>query len=138
MAELKTKRNAVSVQAFLGGIADATRQRDCRTLVAMMKQATGAKPEMWGTSIVGFGLRRYVYASGRGGDWFIVGFSPRKQDLTLYLMGGLAGHEALLKKLGKHRTGKACLYIKRLADVDTDVLRDLIGKSVERVRRTTT
>jgi hypothetical protein len=129
VAELKTKPNEASVARFLEGVADPARREDCRVLVRLMREATGAQPRMWGTSVVGFGSYHYRYASGRGGDWFRVGFSPRKQDLTLYLMSGLAPHAALLGKLGKHKTGKSCLYIKRLADVDRKVLARLVAAS---------
>ena len=129
MSELKTKRNRASVQAFLRGIEDATRRQDCRTLVTLMKQATGEKPEMWGTSIVGFGSYHYKGASGREGDWFLAGFSPRKQNLTLYIMAGFDEYDELLDKLGKYSTGKACLYIKRLEDVDQSTLKKLIRQS---------
>lgn len=131
MAEMKTKETKASVQKFLKGIKDDDRRRDCTALVELMKEVTQAQPRMWGTSIVGFGSYHYKYASGREGDWFIVGFSPRKQDLTLYLLPGLAGRETLLSKLGKHRTGRSCLYVKRLADVDPVVLRQLVERSVK-------
>jgi hypothetical protein len=137
MAELKTKPTAASVEAFLDAIADEGRRRDCRTILKIMKRATGSPPKMWGKSIVGFGSYHYRYATGREGDWFVVGFSPRKQDLTLYLMGaGFTGYGALLKKLGQHKTGRACLYLKRLADVDLDALRELVEASVAQIART--
>lgn len=136
MAELKTKRTARSVDAFLRGIKDEQRQKDCRALVTLMKQATGAKPEMWGAGIVGFGSYHYKGASGREGDWFVTGFSPRKQNLTLYLISGFKGAEGLLKKLGKHsKSGGSCLYLKSLADVDLEVLRQLVERSVAAVRK---
>ena len=135
MAELKTKRTARSVDAFLRGITDATRQKDCRALVALMKSATGAKPEMWGPSIVGFGSYHYKYASGREADWFLAGFSPRKQNLTLYIMGGFKGADSLLKKMGKHTTGGSCLYLKGLADVDMPALKRLVERSVAEMRK---
>jgi Domain of unknown function (DU1801) len=138
MAELKTRRTRASVPAFLGGIANEERRRDCRRMVQLMKRATGAEPKMWGTSIVGFGSHPYRYASGREGFWFQTGFSPRKSDLTLYFMAGLAGHRALLGRLGKHKTGKCCLYIKKLSDVDLAVLRELIEKSVKQLARSRT
>ncbi len=135
MAELKTKRTARSVEGFLRGVEDDERQKDCRALVALMKQATGAQPEMWGPSIVGFGSYHYKYASGREADWFVAGFSPRKQNLTLYIMSGFKGAEGLLQKLGKHTTGSSCLYIKSLADVDNAALRKLVERSVAEVRK---
>jgi hypothetical protein len=135
MAELKTKRTKASVDAFLAKIADEGRRKDCKTLVRILKKATGAKPEMWGPSIVGFGSYHYKYESGREGDWFLSGFSPRKQDLTLYLMGGFEGRGDLLAKLGKHKTGRACLYVKRLSDVDLAVLQELATESVKTLKR---
>ncbi len=134
MAELKTKRTEASVKDFLDNL-DEARRPDCSKLVRMMKKATGAQPTMWGPSMVGFGSYRYRYASGREGDWFIAGFSPRKSDLTLYIMAGFARYDALLSKLGKFKTGKSCLYIRRLADVDTQVLEDLVGASVEHMKQ---
>jgi hypothetical protein len=131
MAELKTKKTKASVAAFLNGIEDERIRKDSKTIARMMKDATGASPKMWGTSIVGYGSHHYKYASGREGDWFLTGFSPRKRNLTLYLSYGLEKQGALLKKLGKHKTGKACLYINKLEDVDTDVLRELIERQVK-------
>jgi hypothetical protein len=136
MAELKTKRTAHSVDAFLRGIEDEQRQKDCRALVTLMKQVTGAKPKMWGAGIVGFGSYHYKGASGREGDWFVTGFAPRKQNLTLYLVSGFKGAEGLLKKLGKHsKSGGSCLYLKSLADVDLEVLRQLVERSVAAIRK---
>jgi hypothetical protein len=130
MAELKTKPTGKSVEKFIAGIADEGMREDARAVLKMMKRATGAEPKLWGTSIVGFGDYRYKYASGREGDWFLTGFSPRKQGLSIYLMSGLASQEALLKKLGKHKTGMGCLYIKRLADVDSSILAKMIERTV--------
>jgi hypothetical protein len=134
MAELKTKPTTVSVTDFLESVNDEERRKDCFTVVKIMQKATGAKPRMWGPSIVGFGDYRYTNSRGRGTDWFLIGFSPRKSDLTLYLMPGSPRHGELLKTLGKHKTGKACVYIKRLADVDQDVLRTMVEESVEYLR----
>ena len=131
MTEMKTKQTEASVAAFLKGVGDETRRQDCEILAAIMKRAAKAEPKMWGTSIVGFGSYHYKYASGREGDWPVTAFSPRKQDLTLYIMAGFDRYEALLTKLGKHKTGKSCLYIKRLADVDLAVLKELITASVK-------
>jgi len=128
MAELKTKPSEASVGTFLAGVPDEARRADCQALVKLMKSVTKARPRMWGPSIVGFGSYRYKYDSGREGEWFLAGFSPRKSDLTLYIMSGLGPHAGLLRKLGRHKTGKSCLYIKRLADVDLDVLRELIER----------
>lgn len=136
MAELKTKPHDGDVDAFLEGIEDETKRADCRELVATMGEITGAPAKLWGPSMVGFGSYHYVYESGREGDWFEVGFAPRKRDLSLYVMSGFTGHEKLMAKLGKHKTGKACLYVKRLDDIDRDVLRELFERSVAYVRKT--
>ena len=130
MAELKTKETKASVAAFLNKISDVQRRKDCQTVLELMQRATGEKPKMWGSSIVGFGRYKYRYASGREGEWLVIGFSPRKTDLTLYIMRGFEESEALLAKLGKCKTGKGCLYIKRLDDVEIPVLKKLISKSV--------
>ena len=134
MAKIKTQRTNASVSAFLKGIADDVRRKDCQTLARIMKRAVGTAPKMWGPRIVGFGHYHYKYASGRENDWFLAGFSPRKQDLTLYLMSGLDRHDALVARLGKYKTGKSCLYIKRLADVDIAVLEELIVESVKHMK----
>lgn len=133
MAEMKTKQTAASVDAFLRGV-DASRQQDCRDLIAMMRALTGDEPRMWGPSIVGFGAYHYVYESGREGDWFLCGFSPRKQALTIYVMAGFEGQPELMARLGKYSTGKSCLYVKSLADVDRQALRDLVAASVRALR----
>jgi hypothetical protein len=135
MAELKTQKTTASVSSFLNAIPDDIRRKECRTVAKLMKDATGARPRMWGSTIVGFGDMRCKYASGREVDWFLTGFSPRKDSLTLYLMPGLDAHSALLKKLGKHSTGKSCLYIKRLEDVDQVVLKRLIADGVKAARK---
>jgi Domain of unknown function (DU1801) len=135
MAEPRTKKTDASVKDFLDRVADEQRRTDCRALVRMMKKATGASPKMWGPNIVGFGSYRYVGASGRTGDWPIIAFSPRKQALTLYIMPGFEGQGALMKKLGPHKTGKSCLYLKRLADVDGVVLEKLVHGSVAHMKR---
>lgn len=126
MAELKTRPNDNDVEAFIASVPEPARS-DCRELVAMMRSATGAEPVMWGESIVGFGSRHYRYASGREGDWFAVGFSPRARSLTLYLTGGVERHADRLERLGRHRTGKGCLYVTRLDDVDRDVLAAVVN-----------
>jgi hypothetical protein len=131
MAELKTKRTDESIETFLEGITDEKKRDDSRTVIEMMRKATKAEPKMWGPSIIGFGDRRYRYDSGREMDWFIVGFSPRKQNLAFYLSAEFESREELLTQLGKHSTGKGCLYIKRLDDVDPAVLRKLIDASVK-------
>jgi hypothetical protein len=130
MSQQKTIQTADSVEAFLNSIADDQRRKDCFSVLEIMKAATRTEPAMWGTSIVGFGRYRYKYESGTKGEWFLVGFSPRKQDLTLYIVSGLERYPALLKKLGKHKTGKSCLYIKKLEDVDLSTLKQLIKQSL--------
>jgi hypothetical protein len=129
LAELKTTVNDGDVNTFLESVADEQRRGDAKAVCRLMEEVTQQSPKMWGTSIVGFGSYHYKYASGREGDYLAVGFSPRKQNMTLYLMDGIDRYEELLAKLGKHSTGKSCLYIKRLADVDVDVLRDLVKAS---------
>jgi hypothetical protein len=131
MAELKTKTTRASVTKFLASIEDENKRKDSRTVLKMMKAITGEKPKMWGTAMVGFGSYHYKYASGQEGEWFLTGFSPRKQALTLYIMSGFSKYDALLKKLGKFKTGKACLYIKKLEDVHLPTLEELIRRSVE-------
>jgi hypothetical protein len=131
MAELKTKPTQITVTKFLASIKDEDIRKDCLTLAKLMTQATGAKPKMWGAAIVGFGSCHLRYASGRELDWFTTGFSPRKQNLTLYVIGGFAQYGTLLKKLGKHSLGKGCLYIKRLDDVHLPTLKKLIEQSVQ-------
>ena len=138
MAELKTKVSDRSVARFLAGIKDEKRRADRQTVLEIMKRVTGAEPRMWGSSIVGFGAYHYKYASGREGDWFVTGFSPRKQDLTLYLMGGFEKHAELMKKLGKHKTGKGCLYIKTLDDIHLPTLKKLIRESARDVTKAKT
>jgi len=136
MAELKTQPNEQNVEDFLNNVENETKRKDSFSILEMMKEETGAEPIMWGDSIIGFGSYQYKYASGRDAEWFLTGFSPRKQNLTLYIMSGFEEYDELLDKLGKHSTGKSCLYIKRLEDVDQDVLRDLVSKSVEHMRAT--
>ena len=130
MADLKTLPTQASVDQFLKGISDEKKRADCYQVLEMMRKATRAEPEMWGTSIVGFGRYHYVYDSGREGDWFLTGFSPRKQNLTLYIVGGFNQFPELMQQLGKHSTGKGCLYLKRLEDVDVKILRKIISQSV--------
>lgn len=131
-SELKTKVTEASVEDFLNGVENENVRADCRKISELMSLATGAPPKMWGTNIIGFGSQSLKYASGRELNWMIVGFSPRKANITLYLSTGEAWNEELLAKLGKHKTGMGCLYFKRLADVDEDVLKKLIGESVKR------
>lgn len=136
MAELKTKPTNEDVHAFINSIADEQRRQDSQAILALMQEATGAEPQMWGDSIVGFGHYHYKYASGREGDWFLTGFAPRKQNLTLYIMAGFEQYDTLLARLGKHKTGKSCLYLKRLADVDCDILRELVRQSAAHMAAT--
>ncbi|MCB0522377.1 MAG: DUF1801 domain-containing protein [Lewinellaceae bacterium] len=131
MAENKTQPTKVSVESFLNSIEDETKRNDSFTLRQIMQDITGEPAVMWGPSIVGFGTYHYKYESGREGDFMIVGFSPRKQNLTLYIMPGFARYDELMQKLGKYKTGKSCLYLKRLEDVDLEVLKQLIGESVK-------
>src|SRR5690349_12034950 len=135
MAELKTKVNDASVTKFLNTIEDKDAKKDSLEILKMMEQITKEKPKMWGSSIVGFGSYHYKGKSGREGDWMLIGFSPRKQNLTLYLMHGFDSHADLLKKLGKFTTGMGCLYIKRLDDVDRKVLKELVQVSVKRMKQ---
>jgi len=135
MAELKTKATTQSVERFLKGISDPERRQDCFAVAKMMEEITGCEPKMWGTSIVGFGTRRYKYDSGREGDWMLTGFSPRKQNLTLYITSGFDKYESLLQKLGKHTTAKSCLYIKQLSDVDLSTLKKIIRDSVKEAKK---
>lgn len=131
MAEAKTKPTKESVSGFIKKVSDKNRREDCLKVLEIMKDVTGEEPEMWGSSIIGFGRYRYKYESGTKGEWMITGFSPRKNDLTLYIMRGFDGVSGLMARLGKHKTGKSCLYIKKLADVDLGVLRRIVEKSVK-------
>jgi hypothetical protein len=134
MAEMKTKLTEVSPATFIKQVKDAQKRKDCEELVVMMKEITGKPPKMWGPSIIGFDQYHYKYESGREGDICLTGFSPRSQALTLYV-GGALNDEKLMAKLGKYKTGKGCLYIKTLADVDRTVLRAVVKKSVEETRK---
>ncbi|MAL03950.1 MAG: hypothetical protein CL625_06735 [Arenimonas sp.] len=129
-SENKTRATNADVDDFLAGVADPQRREDCQRVRKLMEAATGAPARMWGPAIVGFGVYHYRYESGREGDWMVTGFSPRKNDLTLYIMPGFARYPDLMARLGKHKTGKSCLYLKRLADVDMAVLEDLVRESV--------
>ena len=134
MAELKTKKTSASVAAYLNAIADKQKRSDCKSVARMMRDATGKRARMWGGSLVGYGSYDYKYASGREGTWFICGFSPRAQNITIYIMPGFSGFKILMNKLGKYKTGKSCLYIKKLEDIDQNVLKDLITGSVNEMR----
>jgi len=135
MAELKTKLNDQSVVDFLNRVPEEKKRRDSFTILQLMQEVTGEEPKMWGDSIVGFGSIHYKSASGREGDWMVTAFSPRKQNLTLYLMSGFDRHADLMKKLGKFKTGKGCLYINKIEDVDLAVLKELVTASVDHVRQ---
>lgn len=134
MAELKTRENDGDVEAFLASVENEKRRSDCRAVMDLMREVTGEAPRMWGDSIIGFGRYHYVYDSGREGAWFLTGVSPRKQNLSVYIMAGFDRYEELMAKLGKHQTGKSCLYINRLDDVDSAVLRELVAASVRHTR----
>ena len=134
MAENKTKPTKVSVTSFIAALPDATRRADAKVIVKMMQRATGEKPVMWGPSIIGFGHVHYVYESGREGDMPLIGFSPRSTGLVLYVLTHFPGEKSLLAKLGKHSTGKVCLYVKKLADVDQKVVEEIIVKAVASLR----
>ena len=134
MAENKTQKTGVSAEEFIASVENKRRREDGLTLLEMMREITGLDPEMWGPSIIGFGDYHYKYESGREGDMFLTGFSPRKQSLSLYIMAGFASYDDLLAKLGKHRKGASCLYINKLADVDMGVLHELVRESFEHAK----
>lgn len=136
MAELKTKKTNASVATYLNAIADEQKRADCKEIGKIMRDVTGNSPKMWGDSIVGYDSYDYKYASGREGTWPICGFSPRAQNISIYIMAGFSGFEKLMKKLGKHKIGRSCLYIKKLEDVDQKVLKGLITGSVKAMRKT--
>jgi len=132
--EVKTKVNNASVTDFLNSVADEQKRNDSFEILKMMKQISKEDAKMWGTSIVGFGSYHYKGASGREGDWMLIGFSPRKQNITLYIMPGFDRYQKLMKNLGKYSTGKSCLYIKRLSDVDVNVLKELMTASLKVIK----
>jgi len=134
MAELKTTKTKASVPEFLKGVADPGRRKDCQEVLKLMQSITGSKAAMWGTSIVGFGDYHYVSGSGREGDWFYLGFSPRRQELTIYTMGSLEKHRDLLDKLGKYKARGSCLYIKNLEDVNLKVLEKILVRAVNALK----
>jgi hypothetical protein len=136
MAEQKTKPINVSVADYLNTIENERVRQDCWAILNIMEEATKAKAQMWGPSIVGFGMYHYVYASGREGDSMQIGFSPRKQNITLYILGGFEQYDKLIASLGKCTRGKGCIYIKRLSDIDISTLKELIQKSITRVMNT--
>lgn len=130
MAVLKTQKNDHDVVEFLQGIENEQRKADCFALLDLFQQVTSEPPKMWGTSIVGFGSYHYKYDSGREGDWFLAGFSPRKQNLTIYIMAGFKEYEKIMENLGKYKTGSSCLYVNKLADIDQEVLKELMKASI--------
>jgi len=133
LAEIKTKQNAASVEDFINSVASEQKRIDSFALIEMMKKATKEEPKMWGTSIIGFGNKRYKSpTSGREVDWFVIGFSPRKANLTLYLTVTMGEHAAALKELGKHKTGGGCIYINKLVDIDIEALKKMIDTAVAR------
>ena len=136
MAENKTRATKASVTEFIKAIDDPVRRADVRKVATMMRKATGKRAKMWGSSIVGYGTYRYKYASGREGEFMMAGYSPRKQALTVYIMAGFSKYGSLMARLGKYKTGKSCLYIKRLSDIDEQILQRLINESVAYMRKT--
>ena len=136
MPENKTQSTKASVARYLDGIADKQKRADCKAVAKMMRAVTGKNAKMWGSSIVGYGTYDYIYASGREGSFFVSGFSPRAQNIAIYVMSGFSKHDSLMKKLGKHSTGKSCLYIKKLDDIDAKVLGSLVESSVKYMRKT--
>lgn len=135
MSDLKTRATDASVEAFIDAVDHPRRREDARTLLELMQRVTGEEPVMWGPSIVGYGSYHYRYASGQEADWPVVGFSPRRQNLSIYIMTGFEESDELLSRLGKHKTGKSCLYVNKLADVDLDVLETLVRASVAEMKR---
>lgn len=135
MSALKTRQNDGNVIAFLNNVADPHKKEDSLILLDIMKEATGEEPKMWGPSIIGFGKYHYKYESGREGNWFLTGFSPRKQNMSVYIMPGFEPFHHLTDQLGKHSTGKSCLYFKRLSDINRDILSRLIKESVEYMKK---
>jgi hypothetical protein len=135
MAENKTKQTKASVEKFIDSVTDNNIRKNCLTLVKLMKDVTEEEPKMWGKSIVGFGNYHYKYASGREGDFFLTGFSPRKQNLTIYILSGFKNYKALMKKLGKYKTSISCLYVKTLNDIDIKVLKKLVAESVRFMKK---
>lgn len=136
MAELKTKANDASVSEFLDAIEHDGKREDARAILQIMQDVAGCEPQMWGASIIGFGRYQYKSDSGRGGEWFRIGFSPRKRNLTIYVINGFSNYATLIESLGKHKISKSCLYINKLKDVDVDVLRTLMVESLNDMRET--
>jgi len=130
MSDLKTKPEKTDPRAFIAEVEPESKRKDAETIISMMERLSGEKPVMWGPSMIGFGSYHYKYDSGREGDWFLTGFSPRKSNFSLYIMAGFDKYEKLMSKLGKYKTGKSCLYVKKLDDIDLDVLEELITGSL--------
>ena len=135
MAELKTKPNDQNVDDFLQTVGDPAKREDCHRVLDIMKQITQQEPKMWGDSMVGFGNYHYQYTSGREGNWFLTGFSPRKHSLTIYIMAGFDKFDNLMSKLGKYKNSKSCLYVKKLEDIDLGILKELIAESIKLVSK---
>lgn len=134
MAELKTKRNTASVDEFIAAVPDEQKRADSKTLVSIMSEVSGCEAEMWGGSIIGFGRYNYKYKSGREGEWMLCGFSPRKQTMTVYVMGSSKEIEEMITRVGKHKRSKGCLYFKKLEDLDVEVLKKVIQASIDRIK----
>ena len=130
MADVKTTENEASVDGFIAQVADAKRREECRTMLALMREVTGFEPKMWGTALIGFGRYHYHYATGRQGDMPLAAFSPRKKELTVYVMSGTQAQAELLKRLGRHKTGGACLYLPSLDQIDLAVMKEIVKRSV--------
>ena len=135
MSDLKTQKTRASVKKFLDGVGDEQRRKDCRALARLFEEVMKEKPAMWGPGIVGFGTYHYRYASGREGDWFQAGFAPRKDSITIYAMPGFDGYEELMAKLGRYKTGKACIFVKKLEDIHLPTLKKLIRKSAAHTKK---
>lgn len=135
MSDLKTKPGRGSVVTFLNSIDDEQKRNDTYMLLNLMEEVSGEKPLMWGASIIGFGTYHYKYESGREGDWFLTGFSPRKHNFSIYIMSGFSNYDELMGKLGKHKTGKSCLYVNRLSDIEIEVLNQLVRESVKYMKQ---
>lgn len=134
MSDLKTKRNNASVKDFINQIEHDRKRKEAFLLLEIFEEITQCKAEMWGDSIIGFGSYHYQYESGRSGEWMLTGFSPRKQNFSIYVMSGVQSFDSILPQLGKHKSSKACLYINKLEDVDLSVLKEIIKKSFEYVK----
>lgn len=135
MAELKTKKNDDDVLAFINGLENEQRKSDCKELLKLFSEITDEQPKMWGSSMIGFGSYHYKYESGREGDWFLTGFAPRKNNLSIYITSGFKEYQDLMKELGKYKTGSSCLYVNKLSDIDTSKLKILVERSVKFMKK---